>query len=148
MRHDRFEGDEALDELAGARRMTIFLAVVMAGAIGVALRYLLDAAITARAGDAFPWSTLIVNVAGAFALGLVVALLGRHFVGTDIWRPTLGIGLLGGFTTFSAFALEAITLAEDGRIGRAAVYVAATNTLGIGAAASGLLLGRSFTTIS
>lgn len=141
MRHDRFEGDEALDGLRGPHRMTILLAVMVAGSIGVGLRYALDAAITARAGDGFPWSTLIINVAGAFILGVVIALLAGQPTGT-VMRPAIGIGLIGGFTTFSAFALEAIALAEDGFPMRAAVYIAATNTVGVAAAVVGLAMGR------
>lgn len=145
MRHDRFEGDEALDELRGPRPMTIFLAVVVAGALGVGLRYLVDAAVTARAGDGFPWSTLVVNTTGAFALGVLVMVLARNGVGSDLLRPAIGIGLLGGFTTFSAFALEVVTLAQEGMLTRAVLYVASSNALGIGAAIAGLGVGRLLT---
>lgn len=142
MRHDRFEGDEELDELRGVHPVTTLLVVMLAGAVGVGLRYLLGAAITARAGDAFPWSTLAINVAGAFAIGLLVALVDRSGSGHDLMRPAIGIGLLGGFTTFSAFALETVSLAEDGYLARAAAYVCATNVVGIGALVLGLALGR------
>lgn len=145
MRHDRSEGDEALDELSGPHPMTMLLAVMAAGAIGVGLRYVLGAAVTARAGDAFPWSTLAINIVGAFALGVVVALLAGQPVGA-LNRAALAIGLLGGFTTFSAFALETITLVEDGYAGRAAAYVVASNVIGICAAAVGLVLGRAVST--
>lgn len=142
MRHDRFEGDEELDELRGAHPVTTLLVVMAAGAVGVGLRYLLGAAITDRAGDGFPWSTLAINVVGAFALGLVAALLAQGTGDHDLLRPAIGIGLLGGFTTFSAFALETVTLYEDGYLARAAVYVGATNLVGIAALVLGLALGR------
>lgn len=144
MRHDEFEGGEALDELAGPHPMTLLLAVMLAGAVGVGLRYLLDAAITSRAGDGFPWSTLVINIAGAFALGLLVAVLAGMKDVSPALRPIIGIGLLGGFTTFSAFALEAVNLAEDGLATRALVYVGSMNVLGIGAAVAGLAAGRLF----
>lgn len=140
MRHDRFEGDDALVEIR-AHPMTTLLLVMFAGSIGVGLRYILDAVITSRAGDGFPWSTLAVNIAGAFALGLVVGILAGQPVGS-LLRVSVGIGLLGGFTTFSAFALEAVTLVEDGELTQAAIYIAATNALGIGATFAGLGGGR------
>lgn len=142
MRHDRFEGDEALDDLTGRRPLTTLLIVMLAGAAGVGLRYVLDAAITSRAGDGFPWSTLTINLLGAFAIGVALALLAGQGPDT-LARPAIAIGLLGGFTTFSALAIETVTLVEDGMAGRAALYVAATNTLGIGAAAVGLIVGRA-----
>lgn len=144
MRHDYFEGDEARDELAGRNRMTLLIAVMAAGAIGVGMRYLLDAAITERFGDALPWSTLAINVLGSFALGLVIALLAGQPLGA-VLRPALTVGLLGGFTTFSAFSIEVVTLTEDGLVGRAAIYVVSSVTLGIGAAFAGLVIGRAAT---
>jgi CrcB protein len=124
--------------------MTLLLIVMAAGAVGVGLRYVLDAAITNRAGDAFPWSTLVINVLGAFALGLIVALLTGHSIGEPL-RPALTVGLLGGFTTFSAVTVEAVSLAEDGMLARAALYVLVTNVVGIAAAVAGLALGRATT---
>jgi CrcB protein len=144
VRHDRYEGDEALAAVRGAHPVTTLLLVMAAGAIGVALRFGLDALVTDRAGDSFPWSTLAVNVIGAFAMGVLVAVLDRGVLASvDAARPVLGIGLLGGFTTYSAFALDTVALAEDGRLGRAVTYVAATNLLGIGALVAGLAAGRS-----
>lgn len=125
--------------------MTILVAVMVAGAVGVALRYGIDALVTDRAGDAFPWSTLVVNVLGAFAMGVLVAVLERHAFSSDLVRPAIGIGLLGGFTTYSAFALDAVSLAEDGQVGRAGIYVVATNVVGIAALVAGLATGRAGT---
>lgn len=122
--------------------MMLLLLVMLAGAVGVALRYGLGALITERLGDGFPWSTLIVNVTGAFAMGVLIAALESTGLSGEVVRPTIGIGLLGGYTTFSAFALDAVSLAEDGRIGRAATYVVATNVVGIAALVAGLAGGR------
>lgn len=146
MRHERFEGDDALDQLSGPHRMTIFAAVVFAGAVGVALRYLLDAGITRHLGDNFPWSTFIINIVGAFALGFVVTVLTNHAGEWEVVRPALSIGLLGGFTTFSALAVEAVDLMDDGRMGRAVVYVVGTNSLGIAAAIVGIAVARTAST--
>ena len=121
--------------------MTALLVVMLAGSLGVGLRYALDATITSRAGDGFPWSTLVVNIAGAFALGILVGVLSGQPEGS-LLRASVGIGLLGGFTTFSAFALETVTLVVDGLLARATIYLAATNVLGIGATVAGLALGR------
>ncbi|MCB0878703.1 MAG: CrcB family protein [Thermoleophilia bacterium] len=122
--------------------MTALLVVMLAGAVGVTLRYALGALITSRAGDGFPWSTLVINVAGAFAMGVLVAVLERSDIGGELTRPAIGIGLLGGFTTFSAFALETVSLVEDGYLARAAAYVGVTNVFGIGALVAGLSVGR------
>lgn len=142
MRHDRFEGDEALDDFRVHPMLTLAV-VMLAGSVGVGFRYLLDAGITARAGDDFPWSTLIVNIVGALVLGLVIGMLSDQPSG-GLARAAIGMGLIGGFTTFSAFALETVALAEDGLVVRAAIYVGATNVLGISATIAGLVAGRSF----
>jgi CrcB protein len=136
--HDLREGEEAREELEGPHRMMLLLLVMAAGAVGVAMRYGLGALITERLGDGFPWSTLIVNVTGAFAMGVLVAALEHAGASSDVVRPAIGIGLLGGYTTFSAFALDAVSLAEDGRVARAVTYVVATNVVGIAALVAGL----------
>ncbi len=141
VREMRFEGDEALDELGGPHPMTVLLVVMCAGAVGVALRYGIGAFVTERVGHGgFPWSTLVVNVVGALAMGVVVALLdgSSSGAGHELLRPALAIGLLGGFTTFSAFAYDAVALVEEGQLARAAVYVCVTNVVGIAALFAGL----------
>jgi CrcB protein len=115
------------------------LAVFLGGAIGTALRLGLDATIV-HADDQFPWSTLLVNVVGSFALALLVARLWPVAPG---WlRVGLGPGLLGGFTTFSAVMVSMVTLAASSQILLALVYLAATLVLGFGAAALGFWIGR------
>jgi CrcB protein len=92
-------------------------------------------------GDAFPWSTLVINISGALALGVVVALMSEA---TDTaLRPALTIGLLGGFTTFSSFAVEAVSLAEESGGARAFGYVVVMNSAGIAAAAAGIAISRA-----
>jgi len=113
--------------------------VAIAGAAGAVLRYRIGLAVGVRA---FPWATLSINVIGTFALALIVAgpLAQR-------WGPTataaIGAGLLGGFTTFSTFGYETITLIRDQRLGAAGAYVIASIVLGLGSAAIGYLIGRS-----
>lgn len=114
------------------------LLVAAAGSIGVALRYALGLAF-GRAG--FPWVTLAVNVLGSLLLGVLLGLT----VGREPRPPVvaiLGTGLLGGFTTFSTFSVEAAQLLRDGRAGAALGYVLASVLAGIGAAAAGFVLAR------
>ena len=85
----------------------------------------------------FPTTTLCINVSGAFLLGYLV----ERFASTWWTRPLLGIGLLGGFTTMSTFAVDVAQLARSDRWTTAAAYVTATTVLGIGAAVCGLLVG-------
>lgn len=114
-------------------------AVIAGGAVGTALRLALDALIP-HGDEAFPVSTLIVNVVGAFALALLVA---RLWGSAPSWvRAGLGPGLLGSFTTFSALAVSLVTLIDSSQWMTAAGYLAATLLLGFGAAALGLRLGR------
>ena len=105
--------------------------VALGGAIGSLLRFLTGSAI------AFPFGTLTVNVAGSFLIGVLwVALADRA-----PWAPLLITGVLGGFTTFSAFLLDTLRLVESGRAPMAALYVLASVTLSLGAVA----LGHSIT---
>ena len=111
----------------------------MGGVVGTSLRLGLDTVIP-RGGAAFPISTLIVNVVGAFALGLIVA---RLWASSPSWlRVGLGPGLMGSFTTFSALAVSLVTLSASGQWMTAAAYLVITLLLGFGAAALGLALGR------
>ena len=113
--------------------MTI-LAIALGGALGSVLRHLGVTAIGA------PWGTFAVNVLGSFAMGLLYVLLTTR----TALSPLLLTGLLGGFTTFSAFSLDALKLWEAGDPVQAALYVAGSVTLSLVAVAAGLALGRAF----
>ncbi|NDV02247.1 fluoride efflux transporter CrcB [Pseudoroseicyclus tamaricis] len=117
--------------------------VALGGALGASLRYLAGLGTLRLAGPGFPWGTLAVNILGSFAMGTLIVIL-AHLSATR-FAPLLMTGLLGGFTTFSAFSLDAITLFERGQPGTAALYVTASLVLSVGACAAGLLLARSFT---
>lgn len=93
-------------------------------------------------GPAFPVGTLVVNVAGSFAMGLLAGWVAPRFDAGDAWRLFLGTGLLGGFTTFSAFSLDAARLFERGDHWMAAGYVALSVLLSIAALLGGLMLVR------
>ena len=116
------------------------LQVAIGGAIGAALRYLAGAGIARLAAPGFPVAILAVNVIGSFAMGMLAAALARA---APHLAPLLLTGVLGGFTTFSAFSLETVQLIEEGRTGGAALYVALSVGLSVGALALGLALGRA-----
>jgi CrcB protein len=116
------------------------MAVAMGGAVGSVLRYLVTLFMT-PAGATFPLATLLVNVTGSFLLGF----LSRLFDAPDsnqLVRLALTTGLCGGFTTFSTFSAETLLLLQQGRTGRAVAYIALSLTLGLGAAALGMTVGR------
>ncbi len=117
------------------------LQVAFGGALGASLRYLTGVATLRLMGPGFPWGTLTVNVLGSFAMGVLVVTLAH--LGGNRFAPLLMTGLLGGFTTFSAFSLDAVTLYERGEVALAGGYVAATVVLSLAALFAGLLVARS-----
>ncbi len=112
------------------------LLVALAGAGGVLLRYGVSSAVH---GDALPWVTVAINVVGSFLLGVLVV---SHWASPQA-RSALGVGFLGGFTTFSTFTVQAFLDAEAGEVGRALLLIAVSLVLGIAAAAGGYYLGRA-----
>jgi CrcB protein len=118
------------------------LLVAAGGAIGSVLRYYVGQW-SLLMGPSFPWGTLTVNVVGCFVIGVFSELLMRRFNASVELRLLLVTGFLGGFTTFSAFSLGAITLFERGQIVAGSVYVAASIGLSMAAVASGLALMRA-----
>jgi CrcB protein len=114
--------------------------VALGAAAGAPARYLLDRFVQNRHERVFPWGTLLVNVTGCFALGLVVSLTSHHDAAGWV-VPLLGTGFLGGYTTFSTFGWETLRLAEDGAAQSAALNIVGSVGLGLGAAALGLLAG-------
>lgn len=115
--------------------------MALGGAVGASLRYAVGRLAPVTAGS-FPWSTALVNLAGSFALGVLVVVAGARWPGWHAPRLFLGVGVLGGLTTFSTFANEtrALLLAGDG--GRAAVYVTVSVAGGLAAAWFGVALAR------
>ncbi|WP_225027820.1 fluoride efflux transporter CrcB [Xinfangfangia pollutisoli] len=116
------------------------LQVAAGGALGASARYLTNIGLARLLGTGFPWGTLAVNVLGAFAMGFLVTFLAHK----DLNRlaPLLMTGILGGFTTFSAFSLDTITLYERGQPALAAAYVAGSVLLSLGAITLALHLFR------
>lgn len=115
-----------------------FLLVAVAGATGAVLRYTIG--LTAG-GTSFPWATLAINLVGSALLGALAAAALARGLAPNL-TAAAGAGFLGAFTTFSAFSVETLTLARDGRAGSAVLYVAASVVGGVAAAAVGYGLGR------
>jgi CrcB protein len=114
------------------------LLVALGGGLGAWLRF----AVGRLVGfSTFPWATLLVNVSGSFAMGLLAGWLARHGSG-ESWRLLIGVGLLGGFTTFSAFSLELALMAERGELAVAAGYALASVIAGVAGLFAGLALMR------
>ncbi len=105
--------------------MSRFLLVCFAGAVGTGARYLIGTWI-ARSGPVFPWATLSVNVLGSFVISLVMQVALNTTSVTDTWGLALTTGLMGGFTTYSAFNYETLALLDKGAWGLAAANVAVT----------------------
>ena len=120
--------------------------VALGGAVGAVARHQAGRGMTALLGpaavSAFPWATLAVNVAGSLAMGLLAGWLARHGSGGETARLLLGVGLLGGFTTFSAFSLELMVLIERGQGGSAFAYAAISALAGVTALYVGLIVMR------
>ncbi|MEL7198909.1 MAG: fluoride efflux transporter CrcB [Pseudomonadota bacterium] len=118
--------------------------VAAGGAVGALARYQLGRAMThlIGAGSGFPWATLTANILGCFAMGTLFGWLARHGGASESLRLLLGVGLLGGFTTFSAFSLEVLLLTERGALGSAAAYILISVLAGVGALYAGLVIAR------
>lgn len=114
----------------------LFLLVAVAGGAGAGLRYLVEVAAGRVAGERLPWGILAVNLSGAFVLGVLSAGVVDT---TGQW--VLGVGLLGGYTTFSAVAVSTVLLAEDRRAAASAAYALGTFAGSVALAAAGLALG-------
>jgi fluoride exporter len=117
----------------------VFVATAVAGGVGAALRYVVDVLVSAGRPVRFPLGILLVNVTGSFALGVLTG-LGAGVVGTDL-AMVASVGLLGGYTTFSAVSLETVLALEARRTRRGWLNAAGTLVLAASAAAAGLALG-------
>jgi len=122
--------------------MNALALVFIGGGLGAVSRHLTGLAVMRVSGGRFPWGTMVVNIAGCLAMGLLIAWLARRSAGDTNLRLLLATGFLGGFTTFSAFSLDVVTLYERGALTAAAAYVIASVTVSILALFGGLWLAR------
>ncbi len=123
--------------------MIHLLYVALGGAIGASLRHLVNLASLRLMGPNFPWGTITVNVIGSFAMGLFVEMLVRKMGGSQELRLFVATGLLGGFTTFSAFSLDVASLWDRGAATMTFAYVAGSVVLSIAALFAGLAIARA-----
>ena len=123
--------------------MQAFLIVFVGSGLGGMLRYGVNLLAGALLGMNFPWGTAFVNVAGSFIMGLVAGVLAMKGGGWDGWRLFLATGILGGFTTFSSFSLDAAALWERGATAAAGVYVLGSVAISLAAIFAGLWLTRT-----
>ncbi len=114
--------------------------VALGGALGASGRYLTGIGVTRLMGEGFPYGTVVINVLGSFLMGVLFVLLIER--GMPRHAPLLLTGVLGGFTTFSAFSMDTLALVERGQAGLAALYVGASVGLSLVAIVAGLALGR------
>ena len=121
-----------------------FLIVFLGGGLGAALRHGVNLASARVLGTAFPYATLIENVSGSLVMGLLAAYFAFKGELPQEWRLFLTTGILGGYTTFSAFSLDTALLYERGELGLAALYVVASVALSIGGLFVGMALVRQF----
>lgn len=121
--------------------ITSLLQVALGGALGASARYLTNVGVMRLIGPGFPWATVAVNVSGSFLMGALVVVL-AHKDATRL-APFLMTGVLGGFTTFSAFSLDALTLWERGPSTLAMAYVTGSVTLSLAAIVLGLAVARA-----
>jgi len=122
--------------------MNGILYVALGGALGASGRHLLGMATLKTLGPDYPYGTLAANVIGGFLMGLLVGWLALKVSGGTNLRLFLGVGLLGGFTTFSAFSLDAVLMYERKAYGALLGYVGGSVILSIGALMIGLILAR------
>jgi CrcB protein len=123
--------------------MPVIVGVALGGAFGASARYALDRLVEARSESVFPWATFVVNVSGCFLIGLISAtLIDRHHL--PAWlRIGLVMGVIGGYTTFSTFAQEALDLVDARDVVEGVAYIGGSIVLGLVAVYVGRTVGRT-----
>ena len=123
--------------------MRLLMLAVVGGAIGSGARHLVNMSFARLFGTHFPWATLTVNVVGSLMMGFLADMIMRRFGGSPEMRTFLATGILGGFTTFSAFSLDIATLMGRNDTGLAVAYVVGSVAISLAALYAGLALSRT-----
>jgi fluoride exporter len=124
--------------------MALTLWIALGGAIGAVLRHFLNIGVARIAGSDFPWHTMLINVSGSFLMGLLVSLMALRWNVSNELRAFLTTGILGGYTTFSAFSLDFALLVERKTYALAGAYVLGSVVLSLAAIFAGMALARIF----
>jgi CrcB protein len=127
------------------KQVASYFLVFFGGGLGAALRHLVNVTCARCLGTAFPYGTFIINISGSTIMGLIAGYLAFKGEASQPWRLFLMTGVLGGYTTFSAFSLDTAMLYERGEIGLAALYVVGSVVLSIAGLFAGLALVRHLT---
>ncbi|MGN6031697.1 MAG: fluoride efflux transporter CrcB [Thermomicrobiales bacterium] len=120
-----------------------YIWIGLGAALGANLRYLVGRLMAEWLGVGFPWGTLTINVTGSFLIGVIATLLGERLDVGPEWRLFLVVGVLGGYTTFSTFSLDAINLMSADRWLAGIAYILGSVLLGLAACVLGIMLVRS-----
>ena len=128
--------------VAAPSAVLAYSAAAGGGALGALARWGVTAGLPSPSG--WPWATLLVNVTGCLLIGLLLGALLPRFPEAIWLRPLLATGVLGGYTTYSAFAVDVVRLVEDRAVGRVVADLAASLALGLGAAAAGYAVAAGF----
>ncbi|GAA0577562.1 fluoride efflux transporter CrcB [Caenispirillum bisanense] len=124
----------------------MLLAVAAGGALGSMGRYVVGVLMARLLGAGFPWGTLTVNIVGSFVMGLLIEAAALRGVLSVEARAFVFVGVLGGFTTFSSFSLDVVTLVQRDEVWAAGAYLAATLVVGVFALVFGLFVARQMLT--
>ena len=142
LRHKRFAG---VTSPIWENAAMSYLLVFVGGGLGASLRHLINVTCARCLGTGFPWGTFIINITGSTVMGLIAGYLAFKGEASQPWRLFLMTGILGGYTTFSAYSLDAALLYERGELASAALYVVGSVVLSIAGLFAGLALVRQFT---
>lgn len=124
--------------------MALTLWIAAGGAMGATLRHFMNQLIGRIAGDSFPWHTMLINISGSFVMGLLVSLMALRWNASNEVRAFLTTGILGGYTTFSAFSLDFAVLVERKAYLLAGAYALGSVVLSLIAIFAGLALAKAF----
>lgn len=121
-----------------------YLLVFVGGGLGASLRHAINVGCARACGTNFPYGTFVINITGSLVMGIIAGYLALKGEASQPWRLFIMTGILGGYTTFSAFSLDAVTLYQRGEMGLALFYVVGSVALSIAGLIGGLALVRHF----